>query len=78
MKEIWINLELYFESYDFYNFKGFFRIFYEFIFDLNLIKIIKINAKSGLFPRRATWMRRGSATRAHAVYYTLLFYIYSI
>ena len=27
MKEIWINLELYFESYEFYNFQGFFRIF---------------------------------------------------
>ena len=27
MKEIWMNLELYFESYDFYNFKGFFWIF---------------------------------------------------
>ena len=27
MKEIWINFELYFESYEFYNFQGFFRIF---------------------------------------------------
>ena len=27
MKEIWINLELYFESYDFYNFRDFFWIF---------------------------------------------------
>ena len=27
MKEIWIKLELYFESYDFQNFQGFFRIF---------------------------------------------------
>ena len=27
MKEIWINLELYFESYEFYNFRDFFRIF---------------------------------------------------
>ena len=28
MKQIWINLELYFESYEFFNFKGFFRIFF--------------------------------------------------
>ena len=34
MKEIWINLELYFESYEFYNFKGFFSDFSNFIFDL--------------------------------------------
>ena len=30
-KQIWLNLELYFESYDFYNFKEFFGIFLEFI-----------------------------------------------
>ena len=33
-KKIWTNLELYFESYDFYNFKEFFGIF------LNLFKFI--------------------------------------
>ena len=33
-KQIWINLELYFESYDLYNFKEFSGIF------LNLIKFI--------------------------------------
>ena len=33
-KQIWINLDLYFESYNFYNFKEFSRIF------LNLIKFI--------------------------------------
>ena len=27
MKEIWINLELYFKSYEFSNFSGFFQIF---------------------------------------------------
>ena len=27
MKEIWINLELYFKSYEFSNFLGFFGIF---------------------------------------------------
>ena len=36
MKEIWINLELYFESSKFYNFHGFFRIF------LNLFSILKL------------------------------------
>ena len=30
-KQIWLNLELYFESCDFYNFKKFFGIFSEFI-----------------------------------------------
>ena len=35
MKEIWINLELYFESYEFSNFRDFFRIF------LNLFLILK-------------------------------------
>ena len=34
MKEIWINLELYFESYEFYKFQGFFPDFSDFIFDL--------------------------------------------
>ena len=38
MKESWMNLELYFKSYEFYNFYGFFQIFYEFIFDLNWLK----------------------------------------
>ena len=33
-KQIWINLELYFESYEFYNFSEFSRIF------LNLFKAI--------------------------------------
>ena len=36
-KQIWINLELYFESYEFYNSKEFFGIFlnlFKFIFDL--------------------------------------------
>ena len=28
MKEIWINLELYFEICEFSNFKGFFQIFF--------------------------------------------------
>ena len=30
MKEIWINLELYFESYEFYNFRDFSKKFLNF------------------------------------------------
>ena len=44
MKEIWINLELYFKRYDFYNFRDFFWIFpdfYDFIFYLKTFKINK-------------------------------------
>ena len=47
MKEIWINLELYFESYEISNFKGFFGSFsdfYEFIwiyFEFKRMKIIR-------------------------------------
>ena len=33
MKEIWINLELYFEIYEFSNFRDFSDFFFEFIFD---------------------------------------------
>ena len=35
MKEIWINLKLYFESYEFSNFEGFFRIFSEFLMNFS-------------------------------------------
>ena len=44
MKEIWINLELYFKRYDFYNFSNFlwlFPDFYDFIFYLKTFKINK-------------------------------------
>ena len=34
MKEIWINLELYFESYEFSNFLGFLGIFSEFLMNI--------------------------------------------
>ena len=41
MKEIWINLELCFKRYDFYNFRDFFWIFPDFS-DLNFyLKTIK-------------------------------------
>ena len=41
MKQIWNNLELYYESYDFSNFFKFFQNFLEFkidLFDLNTLK----------------------------------------
>ena len=59
MKEIWINLELNFESYEFSNFIDFFRIF------LNLFSIFKVfktirKGKKGLFYRAGPrWMRCG-------------------
>ena len=52
MKEIWINLELYFKRYDFYNFRDFFWIFSNLIFDLKLFKMIKKIGKN-LFIFRA-------------------------
>ena len=60
MKEIWINLELYFESYGFYNFRDFFRIFSDFIFDLKRLKEIKKWQKVFYFRTGPTWMRRGT------------------
>ena len=60
MKEIWINLELYFESYEFSNFRDFFGFF------LNLFSIFKYEkqlkkAKNGVyFCVGPTWMRRGT------------------
>ena len=40
-RQIWINLELYFERYEFFNFYGFFIYLFEFnwiYFELNRIK----------------------------------------
>ena len=42
-KQIWTNLELYFETYDFYNFMEFSRIFPEFLWIyLELFSILSI------------------------------------
>ena len=41
MKEIWINLELYFESYEFSNFQGFFQIFLNLFLSLKRLKKLK-------------------------------------
>ena len=61
-KQIWLNLELYFESYEFYNFKEFFWNFSEFIwfyFRFLTFNLILKNAKKGGFNRACT---RGNAT----------------
>ena len=71
MKEIWINLELYFERYDFYNFNGFFWTFpdfYDFIFYLKTFKINKKMQIARGSHAGATWHARprGRATRTRA------------
>ena len=74
MKEIWINLELYFKRYDFYNFRDFFCIFLDFSDFYFLFKtVFKKNKKMFWFAHGtrvdATWHLgpRGSATRTRAV-----------
>ena len=63
-EQIWLNLELYFKSYEFYNFLGIFWNFYEFIliyfrFFL-MFKIIKKMQKWGYVARGPMWMWRGT------------------
>ena len=60
MKKIWINLELYFESYKFSNFEGFFWIFWNLFLNLNRLKQLKKNKKAVYFCAGPTWMRRGT------------------
>ena len=72
MKEIWINLELYFKRYDFYNFRDFFWIFpdfYDFIFYLKKFKINKKMQKARGSHAGATWHARprGRAMQTRAV-----------
>ena len=43
MKEIWINLELYFENYEFSDFEGFFWIFSKFLMNFSGLFRLKIN-----------------------------------
>ena len=59
MKEIWINLELYFKRYDFYNFRDFFCIFPDFS---DLYFLLKTVFKKKCFGLRVgpAWMRRGT------------------
>ena len=51
-KQIWINFELYFESYEFYNFYEFSRTFLNLINSIFYFKIIKKNKKRDLFTAR--------------------------
>ena len=57
-KQIWLNLELYFTSYDFSNFIEFYGIFlnlFDFYFDFQIFKLIKKGAKMGVLSRVYTW-----------------------
>ena len=82
MKEIWINLELYFKSYEFSNFQGFFWIFSELNLIFKWLKWFNKKQKGIDFFRGshvdATWHSgpRGSATRAHT--YTYIYILYSL
>ena len=60
MKEIWINLELYFKRYDFYNFLGFFWIFSLFFWFNFYLKTLKINIKKCKKRVGPTRVRRGT------------------
>ena len=79
MKEIWINLELYFKRYDFYNFRDFFLIFLIFLIknDKKILKIIKKGSRGPRgcdVARKATWQRHAdprSALTWRDIYYII-------
>ena len=82
MKEIWINLELYFKRYDFL---GVFSKFSDFIFYLKMFKNKLKIAKSARVPRgcdvarKATWQSHADprSTRTWRVLYILyIYYLY--
>ena len=85
MKEIWINLKLYFKRYDFYNFRDFFYIFPDFLIFifylkpfLKKIKNVLVCARDPLgcdVALRATWQRHADPRSA---YVARLIYIYII
>ena len=60
MKEIWINLELDFESYEFSNFWGFFLIFQNLFSIFKVLKTIQKGQKVVYSRVGPTWMRRGT------------------
>ena len=76
MKEIWINLELYFKRYIFTNF----RDFSDFIFYLKTFKINKKVQKARGSHAGATWhaMPCGRATRTRAAPTWRVLYLYSL
>ena len=77
MKEIWINLELYFKRYDFYIFYGFFWIFPDFIFYLKRFEINKKSAKSAWVPRGCDVARKATWTLA-ALTWRIIFILFII
>ena len=82
MKEIWINLELYFKSYEFSNLKDFFWIFLIYFMIFLMLKIRFKNAKMVyIFARdprgcdvalRATWQRHAGPRGAYAALHILI------
>ena len=76
MKEIWINLELYIKSYEFYIFRDFFWIFLINFTILNIKNNLN-KSKKGDTPawdprgcdvaRKATWQRHAGPRGAYAV-----------
>ena len=60
MKEIWINLELNFKSYEFSIFLDFFGFFWIILRFFLMLKYELKNAKRVYFSRGATWMRHGN------------------
>ena len=79
MKEIWINLELYFESYEFSIFRDFFWIFLNLFRFLNNKNELKMGQK---------WMRRGTqghvatprgpTQRLRGAIFTYIYIVYNI
>ena len=88
MKEIWINLELYIKTYEFYIFRDFFWIclnLFRFLNDKNELKKGKKRFYFYAGPRgcdvasKATWQHLAGPRSAYAGLYIFIFYIvYSI
>ena len=87
MKEIWINLELHIESYEFYNFQGFFRIFLNYISIFKTFLNKKNIQKKKIFvfargprgcdvARKATWQCHADSRSAYVARYTYIYIIY--
>ena len=89
MKKIWINLELYFKRYDFYNFwdfSGFFSLFFWLNFYLTTLKIDIKKCKKHAGPARVRRGTQGHVAEPHGpaqrayvaryIYYIYLLYTY--
>ena len=60
MKEIWINLELYIERYEFSNFRDFYGFFLNLFSIFKLLKQLKNWKKGVYFCAGPTWMQCGT------------------